>query len=55
MNWVLENWDTVVAGIAALLALATIVVELTATEEDDKVLAKVKKVWNYIVAKKDNK
>ena len=54
MAWISENWDSLLAAWGALTALATIVVGLTPTKEDDKWLAKVlKAIQPFSVLKKD--
>lgn len=41
MNWILEHWVELCAGYFALQQLAKIIVKLTPSETDDKILAKI--------------
>ena len=44
MNFLTENWSEIVAATVAVGTAASIVVKLTTTDKDDKILAKVVKV-----------
>jgi hypothetical protein len=48
MNWIVENWDGVVATLVALHALAVAVVNLTPTPKDDEILGKVYRVVEVV-------
>lgn len=41
VNWIKDNWTGISAALVALYTLATVVVNLTPTETDNKVLAKI--------------
>jgi hypothetical protein len=47
MNWILENWTTLLAIVGGLVSVATIVVGLTPNKTDDSVLAWVVKILNF--------
>ena len=44
LNWLIENWDGVLAVITASHALALAVVNLTHTPKDDEIVGKVYRV-----------
>lgn len=44
MEWIQENWTSILAIWGALVTLATVVTKITPTQKDDAVLAKVLKV-----------
>ncbi len=44
IEFIIENWETVLALLAALHALAVAIVNLTPTPKDDEILAKVYRV-----------
>lgn len=48
MNWIVENWEGVVATLVALHALAIAVVNLTPTPKDDEILGKVYRVVEVV-------
>jgi hypothetical protein len=41
MEWITNNWQTLTAGVGAIVMLSRIVVKLTPTPVDDTILAKV--------------
>ncbi len=41
MDWVIENWELLMAGLGALLTLASVVVKLTPSPRDDEWLRRV--------------
>ena len=41
MDWLMENWQTVLLIVTSLVTLASIIVKLTPTPADDAVLAKI--------------
>jgi len=41
MNWITENFTTIMAIIGAVIVLARIIVKLTPTPNDDSILEKV--------------
>lgn len=45
MEWLVEHWDDLVAGLVAVHALASIVTKLTPSPKDDEWLAKV---WGFL-------
>jgi hypothetical protein len=53
MSWITENWQTVVAGVGAVVMLARVIVKLTPTPADDTILAKVVDVLKSIGLKLD--
>ena len=44
ITWLKMNWDSVLAIIGGVVSVATIIVKLTKTDTDDKILAKIIKV-----------
>lgn len=44
ITWLKANWDSVLAIIGGIVSVATIIVKLTKTDTDDKILAKIIKV-----------
>ena len=48
MEWITTNWKDILAVIGASVALATAVVKLTPTLQDDNALAKVIKVLSAL-------
>jgi len=53
MEWLTQNWQTLTAGVGAVVILARIVVKLTPTPADDTVLAKIVDVLKSIGLKLD--
>ena len=41
MDWLMNNWQTVLLIITSIVTLASIIVKLTPTPNDDAILAKV--------------
>lgn len=41
MDWIANNWQTVLLIITSIVTLASIIVKLTPTPNDDAVLAKI--------------
>lgn len=52
IDWFVTNWASVVAIVAGILSVASIVVKLTPTTKDDEFVAKVTEVFNTLSAKK---
>ena len=48
MNWITQHYDEVLQIIGAVVALATLIVKLTPTQQDDNVLAKVIRVLSAL-------
>ncbi len=48
MSWITQHYDEVLQLIGAVVALATLVVKLTPTQKDDKVLAKMIQVLSAL-------
>lgn len=46
--WIKSNYSTILEIIGAVVTLATIIVKLTPTDSDDKVLAKIIKVLSAL-------
>lgn len=44
MEWVLENWDTILVIIAGVIAAASGFVKITPTPKDNKALRTVRKI-----------
>ena len=42
--WLKANWESILAIIGGVVSVATIIVKLTKTDTDDKILAKIIKV-----------
>jgi hypothetical protein len=53
MEWLTQNWQTLTAGIGAVVMLARIAVKLTPTPADDTILAKIVDVLKSIGLKLD--
>jgi hypothetical protein len=53
MEWLTQNWQTLTAGVGAVVILARIIVKLTPTPADDTVLAKIVDVLKSIGLKLD--
>ena len=47
LDWLLAHWKDILAGYGALVSLCSIIVELTPTQKDDNVWAKVVRVLNF--------
>ena len=41
MEWLIENWDTIVQGITAIVTGASILAKLTPTQVDDEFIGKI--------------
>lgn len=41
LNWIFEHWDDIIYGISTVIAGASVLAKLTATQEDDKFLKKI--------------
>ena len=54
VSWIAAHWSDVLAVYGAAVGLATVIVKITPTQDDDAVLAKVIKVvdWFSTVAPK---
>ena len=48
MEWLVENWVTVVEVVGAVLALATAVTRLTPSPKDDEVVKKIVGVFSVL-------
>lgn len=46
--WCSEHWQDVLAIIAGVIGVATVIVKLTPTQKDDSVLAKIIKVLSAL-------
>ena len=44
INWIQANWKDVLAIIGGIVTVASIIVKLTPSQADDKVLAKIIKI-----------
>jgi len=53
IDWITHNWQTLTAGVGAVVILARIAVKLTPTPKDDSILAKVVDVLKSIGLKID--
>ena len=51
MEWLVENWDEISLGLAALLTVATIITKWTPTPKDDEWLAKVVGFLSFLPSK----
>ena len=55
MDWVLENWQTILLIVTSVITLASVIVKITPTPADDAVLAKIIDFLKVIgLYKKDN-
>lgn len=55
MQYIMDNWASIVEIILAIIGLASIIVKLTPTTSDDKILAKVKNFVSRFIALNDAK
>lgn len=53
MEWLTQNWQTLTAGIGAVVMLARVIVKITPTPRDDSILAKIVDVLKSIGLKLD--
>lgn len=53
MEWLTQNWQTLTAGVGALVMISRVIVKLTPTPKDDSLLAKVVDVLKSIGLKLD--
>lgn len=49
MNWLLENWDGIVAVMALVWLAARELAERTPTKVDDKLVAQIEDLWEVVV------
>lgn len=47
MNWIIANWENILAVYGGVVALCTTIVKITPSIKDDAVLAKVLKVIDF--------
>ena len=47
MEWITQNWDSVLAVIGGVVALASAIVKITPSVKDDAILAKVVAFLSY--------
>ncbi len=48
MNWIIENWQGLLAVLGGLVSVSTLIVAITPSQKDDAILAKVIKVANWL-------
>lgn len=48
MDWLFENWVEISAALTGLVTVASIIVKLTPTPQDDEFLAKIISVLNVL-------
>lgn len=48
MNFIIENWQSMLAILGGLVTVATLIVGLTPSQKDDAILAKVIKVVDWL-------
>ena len=48
MDWIIENWATVMELCGAIIVVASIIVKITPTKVDNEVLAKFLKFWEFL-------
>jgi len=53
MEWLTQNWQTLTAGVGALVMISRVIVKLTPTPKDDSLLAKIVDVLKSIGLKLD--
>jgi hypothetical protein len=49
IEWIKDNWDSIVSVVLVLYAIAEVVVKLTPSEKDNSILKKVVNVVNQII------
>lgn len=47
INWIVEHWQDILAIYGGLVAACTVIVKITPTDKDDKVLNKVIKIVDF--------
>ena len=52
INWIVANWSGVIEFALAVIGVASIIVKLTPTEADNKVLAKIVKFFDFFALTK---
>ena len=48
MDWIMENWSSLLQIAGCVVAAASVIVKLTPTEVDNEFLAKLLKFWEVI-------
>lgn len=47
MNWIMENWETLLAAYGGFVVFASAIVKVTPTQKDDAILAKLLAFLDY--------
>ena len=47
INWIVEHWQDILAIYGGLVAACTVIVKITPTDKDDKILNKVIKIVDF--------
>lgn len=48
MDWILQNWTTVLDAVAYIIAAASVITTLTPTPKDNEILAKIVNVLRLL-------
>jgi hypothetical protein len=48
MEWITENWATILIVVSAVISIASVIVKLTPNETDNKILAIIIKVFETL-------
>ena len=48
MNWIAENWDSILLVITGLISVASVIVKLTPNETDNQILEKIVKFFEKL-------
>lgn len=52
MTWLVQNWNTVISVVSAVISAASVIVRVTPTRTDDEFLDKLIAVFNIIALNK---
>lgn len=52
MQWVVNNWGTIITGLLAVVGGLSVIAKLTPTPKDDEILAKAVKVLDFLAMNK---
>lgn len=55
MDWFIENWDKITLSLTSIVTVASVIVKMTPTPKDDKILSKIVAVLNFLAINKKGK
>jgi hypothetical protein len=50
--WIVANYETVIAGVLAIIGGLSVIAKLTPTPKDDEILAKIVKLLDFLALNK---